>query len=181
MSSSSLYDEFAIPPASVYTPAAHTAEQQGRYVMPPEYVTAIDPDGRLVAIPVAQTAPEAPPAPAAALEPAPTTETAPPPRTGLSPAIVQGTLLGCGVAITVATATYLVLEGLHAAGPYLDEAGHALMWLAAAIGTIVVLLLTAKVRSNTNGRASISLYHREQTTTIDKQTARGRNAQIHNH
>lgn len=163
--------------------AREAAEMQPAPILPPGYIWAIDTrtakriavrlddDGATVP---ATFAPAAPPAPAR-VEP----ETIPQASQGLSLALVQGTCLFCGSILVVAIAAYIILAGVHVAGPYLPAFQGVLIVLSVLVFLLFLLFLAVKTTAGNSG--SVSLYHSERTTNVGRQWTWGRGSSINNH
>ncbi len=146
----------------------------GSLMMPPGYVAALDPDGRLIAVPTGQPAtPQAPDATPPAGEP----ERA---STTLPPIVGQLVVLGSITALAGSGALWIAAAALRSVHPVLPDAITCLKWSAILVGFVVAGVFTAKVRSRTG--ATLSVFHTTKTTSIGTQTVRGRgNHGITNH
>ncbi|MFE0457777.1 hypothetical protein ACFW1A_00770 [Kitasatospora sp. NPDC058965] len=121
-------------------------------ILPPGYVTGIDPDtGQVVAVPTREPAAPDPDAGAlaraqyyAALDPGPLEAVPPPPVQGLDPRTWQFAALA-GVSslslLAAGGAVYLVCAGLHLAGPWLQDAAVLVGCVAGLLGVVALSTL----------------------------------------
>ncbi|GAA1958207.1 hypothetical protein [Kitasatospora viridis] len=150
------------------------------YLMPPGYVATLV-DGRIVALPVADTttAPAQQQIPAAA-EPGqgPTVDV------GLSLAVRQCALYGSLITLAAGGTFWLVAEGLAQMAPAMDGIVHVLKWAAVFVALVVAAVAAAKVRTRKDGATTLSLFHTTNTTTknttVGRQVARGRSTLTNN-
>ncbi|WP_042428051.1 hypothetical protein [Streptacidiphilus anmyonensis] len=178
-------------------------------LLPPGYISAIDPaTGTIVAVPVQEAptpapAPELEPEPEQPLsafekaqiyarqQPEPVPAVAPPPAQGASPLVGQIVVLG-GIAslamLAAGGAIYIACEGLHVAGPSFHDATEFLKWAAAVLVVAVVVAVVAarKLKSamttttSSDGTVVNALVHRHTEVNIGKQSGGFWKGQIHN-
>ncbi|MGW4806405.1 hypothetical protein [Kitasatospora sp. NPDC004272] len=178
-------------------PAQPTAVAESGLLLPPGYITALDPaTGQLVAIRTQEQPLPIPAVPAAqpaaepglleraqryaAEQPDPIPATAPPAWQGVSPVVGQAVVLG-GIAsmgmLAAGGAVYLACGGLQMAGPWLNDAtrflgGAALLLVtAAAVAALAVRKLKAKTTTTGDGTVVNALFHRHTEMHVGKQSA----------
>ena len=156
-------------------------------LLPPGYLSAIDPGtGQVVAVRIAdQPAPGPVPQPAApetALakamrmareQPDPLPEQLPQPQS-VQPRLGQTVIYGSVAALAGSTALWIIADALATAAPALPEIPEILRWsvylVIAVVVCVVVLRLLATTKTSEGGSRVTALVHREAHTHIERQT-----------
>ncbi|MFE9426221.1 hypothetical protein ACFYNO_25055 [Kitasatospora sp. NPDC006697] len=181
----SVHRQFAAPAADTVLPTAGPDD----YLLPPGHVAALTPDGRIVAVPIADTATFAAPVPHSAPlgEQQHTAEpgTAGTEEAGLSLAVRQCALYGSLITLAAGGAFWMVAAAVTEMAPAMDGIVHVLKWFAIALAMLVGAVVAAKVRTRkSEGDTTLSLFHSTNTTTkttsIGKQIAKGRSTFTNN-
>lgn len=167
-------------PTPVSVSAATPADPDA-YLMPPGYIATLV-DGRIVAIPVADTTAVPAPDPTSA---GPVVEAPASTDAGLSLATRQCLLYGALITVAAGGAFWMVAAGLAEMAPAMDGIVHVLKWLAVFVALLVGAVVAAKVRTRKGeGTTTLSLFHSTSTTTkhtsIGKQIAKGRSTFTNN-
>jgi hypothetical protein len=166
-------------------------------ILPPGYITALDPTtGQVVAVrtqeqPLPALAAEPQQAPEASLldkarhyaaaQPDPLPAAPPPAAQGVNPLVGQVVVLGGIASMTLLAAggaVYLAGAGLHEAGPWFHDAalflGYAALFLVAAVVVAVVAMRKLKAAATStrtpDGTVVNALFHKHTEMHIGKQT-----------
>ncbi|MEY9961334.1 hypothetical protein [Streptacidiphilus sp. MAP5-52] len=188
------------PYAEFYADQADTAPNTAGLLLPPGYISAIDPTtGQIVAVLVADrpaSAPAPEPAPVSALtvqsvqaamettlqkalrlaheQPAPLPEQTPQEQQGLPPVYGQIVVLGSITMLAASGSAWLLGAALAKAAPALPELPEVLRWtlylVVGLVAAIVAVRLMATTKTGSNGTKVTALVHRESHTHIGKQT-----------
>jgi len=175
---------------------ADTAPSTAGLLLPPGYISAIDPaTGQVVAIPVADKsipAPDPVAAPTvqsvqAAMEttlqkalrlaqeqPAPLPEQAPQEQQGLPPVYGQIVVLGSITMLAAGGSAWLLGAALAKAAPALPEVPEVLRWtlylVVGIVAAVAAVRLMAATKTTQGGTKVTALVHRESHTHIGRQT-----------
>ncbi|WP_042404710.1 hypothetical protein [Streptacidiphilus carbonis] len=184
------------------------ADRGANLLLPPGYISAIDPaTGQIVAVAVADKpapAPEPTPVPEltvqsvqAAMEttlqkalrlaheqPAPLPEQAPQAPQGLPPVYGQIVVLGSFAMLAASGSAWLLGAALAKAAPALPEVPEVLRWtlylVVGIVAAIVAVRLMATTKTGSGGTKVTALVHRESHTHIGKQTGGFWKGQVNN-